>query len=209
MDTCITFDDIFNLYVEHFRGKLLYVLTDACYSGQWTRRLATKLEEREIGACGHLAKEADFLIKVIAACGPHQTAWDGLFSEMAIETDHSGDMVFNRDSMIKVNGMKQTTCSLDSTNIRCFVQAGAECKLQQIPRSVDWDWRDLADKRKKEKIACRVRLLRRVDSGRNYWQKVLVKDGVDEADCFEYVICDGYGRDPPEEIDKMIVDCFY
>lgn len=205
MDACITFDDIFNLYVEHFRGKLLCIVIDACYSGQWTQRLAEKLGERNIGACGHLAKEAGFLIKVVAASGPCQTAWDGLFSEVGMESSKSGEMTFHCNSTIRIDTMEQTTCSLDSTKIRCFVQPGAECKFQEIPRSVDWSWRDLTNARMKRKIACRVRLIRR----KNYWQKVLVQDGEDDDDVFEYVISEGRGRYPPDDIDKMIADCFH
>lgn len=198
----ITFDDIFNLYIEHFHGKLLYIVTDTCYSGQWTRRLAEKLEERNIGACGHLAKKAGFLIKVIAACEANEYATDGLFSEVAISTNDSGSMVFSRQAEIAYN---QTTCNLDSTNIRCFAKPGAKCKFEQIPRSIAWDWQDLADSTKKENIASQVHLV----CGWVSWKKVLTKDKVFTKDGVQHVICDGYGRKPPEEFDKIIVNCFY
>ena len=208
-DACITFDDIFNLYLEHFRGRLLYIVTDACYSGNWTIRLAEKLEERRIGACGHLAKEQKIMIKVIAACRKFESAWDGVFAQEGMKLDNSHSLIFHLDKTIYSGGHKQTTCSLDSTRICCFEESEhtMSCKQQNIPSSVNWSWSDLTNKLKKKKIANRVKVRTHWDRNKrmHYWERVLVRDGTNEKD---YIICSGWGN-PPQNIEMTVTEYLY
>ncbi|XP_065883128.1 uncharacterized protein [Dysidea avara] len=59
-----------------FHGKLLYIFTDCCYSGHWVVELAKYLDDLGIGACGHQARELGLLFKIVASCEQDQKAAD-------------------------------------------------------------------------------------------------------------------------------------
>ena len=84
----VSFSEIYDLYKKYFHGKLLYIVADCCYSGQWVQRLAEYLTSQGIGACGHRARQRGILIKLFAACLPHETARDGAFSNTGVRITH-------------------------------------------------------------------------------------------------------------------------
>ena len=49
----ISFEDLFALYMDHFRGKVLTLVCDCSYSGSWVEQCAMKLDEIGIPSCGH------------------------------------------------------------------------------------------------------------------------------------------------------------
>ena len=73
-DGTISFQEIFALYREHCHGKLMSIVTDCCYSGQWTIDCAKTLDSLGIPPCGHRAREQGILVKVLASCQPDQKA---------------------------------------------------------------------------------------------------------------------------------------
>ena len=78
-DGLISFKDIFQLYKTYLKGKLLYVCSDCCYSGQWLVDCTKCLDEMGIGACGHQAIKHGILLKIVASCIPSQNATLGNF----------------------------------------------------------------------------------------------------------------------------------
>ena len=57
----ITLDEIIKLYTTYFSGKLLYLISDCCYSGQWVRRMADIMDHWKVETCGHQAKRRNVL----------------------------------------------------------------------------------------------------------------------------------------------------
>lgn len=168
-DGTISFRDIYDLYQKYFRGKLLYIVVDCCYSGQWVQCLAEYLISQRIGACGHCSREKDILIKVMAACLPHESAYDGAFSKKGVCT---GDqhyrrcMYFRQSKIFKI----QTPCSLDSTEICCYKKD--KCMWSSIPKDTSWNWSQLADRWQRMRINNRMF---RVCVGKHKYWHVLVK----------------------------------
>ena len=55
-DGIITFQDVFELYLNHLRGKVVYLVCDCSYSGKWRDECMKKYDEIGVGACGHYSK---------------------------------------------------------------------------------------------------------------------------------------------------------
>ena len=72
-DGYITFKDIASLYLQHFRGRILSVISDCSHSGGWIRECMTFLDEQGVRPCGPSAKEMIILIKIFASCHSHQS----------------------------------------------------------------------------------------------------------------------------------------
>lgn len=151
-DGTVSFSEIYSLYKKCFLGRLLYIVVDCCYSGQWVLRLAEYLTSQGIGACGHCSRENNILIKVLAACKPHETAFDGAFSRKAVCTDDHNRICF----MQKKIERGQTPCFLDTTEICCFTSSLADCKWPSIPLDNDWSWSQLADSEQRRSIVNRT-----------------------------------------------------
>ena len=126
-DGTISFSDIYDLYIKHFHGKILYIVADCCFAGQWVQTLAKCLTSQNIGACGHYARDRGILIKIMAACQSDESAIDGAYSERAVFIDVS-DKHLTFDAAKIVTGSKhQTSCFLDTTEIRCSNSPDEEC----------------------------------------------------------------------------------
>ncbi len=192
-DSCITFEEIMDIYLSKFRGKLLYILSDACYSGVWVDKLAACMDRLGIGACGHLAKKEGILIKLIAACERSTFSYDGFFSEEVLSSSESGKLLMNRGNVITKGGNTQTTQSLDTTNIRCFEGPYCECKFYKIQRSIRWKWSDVADRTWRSKMAGQLQTLKNVI----LWRKTIVQNG-----SAKYTIDWGVGFSVPGHIEK-------
>ena len=78
-DGTISFSDIYDLYIKHFHGKILYIIADCCFAGQWVQTLAKCLTSQNIGACGHYARDRGILIKIMAAWQSDELAYDGAY----------------------------------------------------------------------------------------------------------------------------------
>ena len=73
-DGYITFNDIFELYNRHLKGKVLTIISDCSYSGQWLKDCVKVLDEKSILSCGHHCKKNDIQIKVICSCQENEMA---------------------------------------------------------------------------------------------------------------------------------------
>ena len=126
-DGAISFSDIYDIYIKHFHGEILYIVTDCCFAGQWVQNLAKCLTSQNIGACGHYARDRGILIKIMAACQPDESAIDGAYSERAVFIDASDKhLTFDAAKMV-MGTVHQTSCFLDTTKIRCSNLPDEEC----------------------------------------------------------------------------------
>ena len=94
------------------------------------------LDEQGVQPCGHKAREKGILVKMLASCKPNEVATEYQYSVNGAINERSGEMSF----LIAKQLMEaQTTCSIDSSHIRCSNKTVDEpCTLPP-----DSTWRQL------------------------------------------------------------------
>ena len=120
-DGCLTFEDIYDLYNESFKGRYLYVVADCCYSGAWVVECARLLDTDGI-RCNHMVERKKVYIKVFAACLPNEQAYDKFYSQckgvkLHSHSDYSKTIKFaeHRRLYDKNKDKTQTTLGVDFT----------------------------------------------------------------------------------------------
>ena len=121
-DGSVTFEDIYRLYKDFFKGRYLYIVTDCCNSGCWVEECA-RLLDRDGIKCGHSAKYQGVYIKVFAACLPNEPAYDKYYTQCkgvklhSHRTDRSKTIKFaeHRRLRYKSSAASQTTLGVDFT----------------------------------------------------------------------------------------------
>ena len=216
-DGTISFQDIFSLYKEYCKGKVLCIFADCCYSGQWVLDCAKSLDEMGIGACGHKAREQGMLLKIFTSCYPNQKAtMDCYITNKGMylnEEDNSIWLFYNK----KVSDT-QTTHGYDFTKIQCLQMEGptAPCRYPDIPAKCSWKWEDIVSIEYKNRPSSLIYTVRGTDRGRKAWHLVLVErqlredffknvsTGTIDVAKYGYVIKSGWGENPPDDIlDKI------
>ena len=81
--------DMFELYMCHFRARLLYVVCDCSFSGRWAHELAMTLDNYDVLACGHSAKKQGITIKLFASCRATEEAAKMCFIKEAVKFEVS------------------------------------------------------------------------------------------------------------------------
>ena len=211
-DGTISFQDIFDLYMTHFRGRLLHIISDCCYSGNWVHRCTETLDNKlGIPPCGHKARERGVLIKVAASCQGNQKAAEPCFSTDATYVDaNSGIPMSIMDEQLTEH---QTTIFADFTQLICCRDPGSPCPADDAFKN--WKWDDAVS----GEMHRNIHLVRGQDRGRPCWHYVLLSSGdEDHVQGFKeqlrtgtigvadwgYVIVSGWGEDPPHNIrDKV------
>ena len=105
-DGFISFDDIFNIYQAHFRGRLLMIVTDCCYAGQWVLRFKEKRGREYLS-------RSEMLLKVYASCQPNEKAYDGVFTSRNVSINLQQKITLFDRSPIRVGHHSQTPCLED------------------------------------------------------------------------------------------------
>ncbi len=152
----ITFDDIFQLYKKHFRGKQLTLVCDCCYSGEWIRKCAQALDREGIPACGHEAKKKGILIKIHTACSKNEKAYDTVYSNGGVSLDADRNLVFHGNKELhdpKSTTKTQTTASADFTQVSCFKHPDMACNLTNPDITLRWTWQDVVRKSFRDEIS--------------------------------------------------------
>ena len=202
-DGVITFDDIFGLYMDHFRGKRLSIISDCSYSGKWVRDCAKKLDEIGIPSCGHHTREQKILLKIFTACEENQEATISVLAK-TIEVKDGKYMYFPGHGRQLDSGQK--SCLGDFRSIRCRSKSSEPCDITSL--QMKWENRLFKGRF--------VYLVRGKDGDKPAWHYVLVDEDklgdfktkvatgtIDVAD-YGKVLCSGFGKDPPEEKKKII-----
>ena len=201
-DGVISFEDIFALYMDYFRGKLLSLICDCSYSGSWVKKCTKKLDEIEMPSCGHHTREQGILIKVYCSCHHDQQATMLSYCEEGVYIEN-GTLLYSRKKLSE----SQQTSGVDFTIIQC--RRDEEC---EIPAHHTWMDRIINGRY--------VYLVRGKDKDKPAWHYVLVDEkkenqfkaqvATGNIDVAEYgkILYSGWGKDPPEEKKKQINDQF-
>ena len=87
-DGFISFREIMELYMsnQHFKGKVLTIISDCSYSGSWVKEGMAFMDEQGVGPCGHVAKEKGILVKVFASCLANEIPAELAFLHTVVRT---------------------------------------------------------------------------------------------------------------------------
>ena len=198
----ISFQDIYDLYIEHFKGKRLNIISDCSYSGNWVKECAKVYDDQGILYCGHHSREKGILINVSTSCQAYQEATILAYENEAMEVVVN-DLVFTGNKTLSSG---QTTLNRPFSMI-CDNKPEEECKYTRSNQT----WTNLL-----LRLSRRVHLVRGKDRGRPAWHFVFVDEDkvqqfkdkvatgtIDVADYGE-VLYSGWGEDPPQDIiDKV------
>ena len=199
-DGVITFQDIFGLYMDYFRGKRFTIRSDCSYSGNWVKDCVKTLDDLGIPSCGHHARKQGILLGLSCSCGASEEATAFCYVNEACEFDETNKYVVTYSHKKLSSG--QTTKWNDFRRIRCSKTATETC---EIDSKCTWE----------DRIFCKshlVKLVRSKDRGKPVWYYVLVdEDKVEDfkakldswnGDFGDYgiVLESGSGEDPPKDI---------
>ena len=205
-DGVISFEEVFALYMNHFKGKVLTLVCDCSYSGSWVEQWARKLDEIGVPPCGHHTREQGIFIKVFCSCeGDQQATWL-TYSEEGVYVD---EKILKSVQIGKKLTSGQTAYGKCFTCIRCRKTSDEEC---EVPPHHTWVDRIIN--------ADYVYLVRGHDKDRPAWHYVLVdKEKVEEfkdqvttgrIDLAEYgkILRSGWGNNPSEELKEQTMEPF-
>ena len=200
----ITFEDIFGLYFDHFRGKVLTLVCDCSYSGNWVAQCAKKLDEIGIPSCGHYTREQGILINVYCSCRDDEQASMLAFCEEAAFVNEKKELWYRLGEKLSSG---QQTKGASFVVVRCRKKPEEAC---EIPPHHTW-----MDRLFNGPF---LYLVRGKDKGRPAWHYVLVdkekeeefkaqvKTGTVDVANFGKILHSGWGEDPPKEKKKQIDD---
>ena len=209
-DGTISFREIFDLHRQICPEKILYIMPDCCYSGQWAIDCAKTLDSFGIPPCGHRAREQGVLIKVIASCRPDQKAAEPCYSIEGIEVNEYGTLTYYTRN--KVNET-QTFYGTDFTKLTCCRGPDEPCRSEEALKN--WTWEEAID----DGLRSRVYTVRSKDRGRQTWHMALlsnkskehekrfleeVNSGHVDVDKWGYIFESGLGKDPPKSVKDKI-----
>ena len=192
-----------------FRGRVLTIVTDCSYSGNWVKACCQYLDEQGVQPCGHSGDKKGILLKVYASCKPTEVAATYCFSVHAAQNDkNNGTMSYYITKELRET---QHSYGVNCTDIRCGKRFEEPCALPSEYTWHKWDENH------------RVFLVRGNDRGRPAWHYVLLVDdeetikifkektqgdaaGTQSIDVtnFGQVIKSGWGKDPPNEVKDWI-----
>ena len=204
-DGVITFQDIYNLYLKHFRGKRLGITSDCSYSGNWVSECAKVYDEQGILPCGHHSRERGLLINIFTSCQAHQQATILAYVKEGMQLIVK-DVIFHSKTL----SSRQTTINGDFQRIYCNYKPREPC--QYTSTNATWENMMLHQDR--------VFVVHSKDKGEPTWYYVLVdndktqqfKDALSSnaIHLTEYgkILDSGYGVNPPNNVDKNIKQRF-
>ena len=210
-DGFITFRDIAELYLNHFRGRVLTIISDCSHAGQWLKQLQAFLDEQGVQPCGHSARDKGILMKLFASCQSNEVPYCLLYSIRANNNDKNIGTAFIKPSGFEV-ALAQHTKRINSTFISCKNKSIDEpCTLK--PGNT---WH-------KRSITNRIFMVRGEDQGHRAWHYVLLVDDQDTIDRFKeqtqgenagkstinvrdygQVLKSGWGDEPPNDVKEWI-----
>ena len=207
-DGTISFNEIFALYRKHCPGKLMSIITDCCYSGQWTIDCAKTLDSLGIPPCGHRAREQGILVKVLASCQPDPRAAEPCYSVEGVTVKDDGTVGIHTKQLAQ-----QTSTACNATRLTCCRGPDESCCSDEALKN--WTWQEALHRR----LWNSVQTVRLSDQGRPTWHYLLLSDKSEEYKKrfservksgsinlteWGYVIASGEGTDPPREMRRKI-----
>ena len=126
-DGVITFQDIFGLYMDYYRGKRLTIQSDCSYSGNWIKDCVKILDDLGIPSCGHYTREQGILLRLFCSCGANEEATALCYITEAHEFDEINKMIITYTDKKLSSG--QTTKWGDFRKIRCSQTTTEKCQI--------------------------------------------------------------------------------
>ena len=196
-----------DLYTQHFKGRVLTIISDCSYSGSWVREAMAFMDEQGVGPCGHVAKEKGILVKVFTSCLANEIPAELAFSTHCAKNNEStGEMTYNIVYQTKEIHDGQHPSGVDFTEVQCKNKIKQRCTMASGSTWDQWS------------TAKRIFLVRGIDRSRSAWYYVKVEDSEETREAFfeaidsrsvdvtkfgEPLEC-GWGEDPPEEVIEKI-----
>ena len=215
-DGVISFTDILSLYDKYLKERLLAIYADCSYSGQWVLDYANYLDEMGIEACGHqLIKQKKFL-KIFTSCRPNQKVNSKSYATKALNFNEKDDSLWVYTNIELSPGQNTYGCNFSQSQCLNLGGPSAPCQISSIPSRLRWNWKDIVDVERDNRPGSRVFTVRGKDKGREAWHIVLVEkdllksfhetvsSGTVDVAKFGYVIKSGWGRDPPDDLIKLL-----
>ena len=202
-DGVISLEEVLDLYQRFFKHRMLYIVSDCSFSGQWVVQAVEFLDRLGIPPCGHHSLAQGVLLKVWATCKQLDRAQllHGVREMMKISDDRV--LVFYSREHRQL-----TMCSID---ICCQSKMLNSC--EGTPKMPSLRWSD----RLRSSL---IFLVRGKDKGRAAWHYVMVDEvklnafreqvasgNVDVAN-YGTVLCSGWGVDPPDDIRSQVSSFF-
>ena len=204
-DGVITFQDIFGLYMDCFRGKRLTIRSDCSYSGNWIKDCVKTLDDRGILSCGHHTREQGILLKICCSCGADEEATALCYITEANEFDEINKYVVIDNNKELSSG--QTTKYGDFRQIRCSRSATKTCEVNS---TCTWEDRMFYK-------GHLVYLVHGKDRDRPVWHFVLfdskekveafkakVNTGIIDVADYGKVLYSGWGKNPLKDIVRKV-----
>ena len=202
-DGFITFQDIYDVYFQCFRGRRLAIISDCSHSGNWVKECAMMYDNEKIPACGHHSREKGMLLSILTSCKSHQQATILVYVKEAMEIVAS-DVVYAYN---KVLSSGQQTTRGTFMKILCNSMPDKDCQYL----GSEYIWQNMILKRDK------VRIVRGLDNGKSVWHYVILDEEkeqlfndvskiADRINVVEYgdILYSGWGNDPPQDIRETI-----
>ncbi len=192
------------LYTEHFKKRVLTIVSDCSYSGRWVKEAMTFMDTQGVGPCGHQAKEKGILVKVLASCYANEVPAELAFSTHAATNNKNTGIIIYYINRKEIHD-DQHTSGLDFTAVQCNNKIDQPCTMALNSTWQQWN------------RGKRTYLVRGEDRGRRVWHYLLLVDdeetmkefhqkmggSVDFAD-YGQILKSGWGEDPSEETKKWI-----
>ena len=205
-DGYISFRDIADLYIQHFTGRVLYIISDCSYSGKWVESCKEFLFDIGVQPCGHSARKKGIKLKVYSSCQADQIGSSLIYSARGNGNDEITGTKYTENNFSVAPD--QTTCAVDFTKIICGNTPEEECAL--IPTFTFHDKASMT----------RIHIVRGNDKkGKPAWHCVLLIDDPETFHRFEenqkmgrkvdlndygLIIKSGRGQEPPQQVQDWI-----
>jgi hypothetical protein len=121
-DGFITFADLAALYLQHLRGRILWLISDCSQSGSWARDCMNFLDKQGVGPCGHKAKDKGILIKFHGSCVSYEVPRQLAHTVYGCRNDKNTGCLVYTSHYISLQGKvadDQHTCGINFTELRC------------------------------------------------------------------------------------------
>lgn len=186
-------------------GKLLAIISDSSYSGNWVHRCAMILDSQKIPPCGHKTNEVALQVRVHCSAREDEEAQQLCYSMKGVTATSDGDFSY-RDTDLSAS---QHTCCGDFTKLVCCKDPGDPCRMDDDIR--DWTWTDVVT----GKLRKSIYIIQGHQNKRKCWYIILlfnkgdefikkyeaqVKLGEIETSEWGYVLQSGGGETPPKEV---------
>jgi hypothetical protein len=205
-DGTISFQEIFNIRASSI--KVLNIVSDCSYSGQWVRECAKTLDSLHIPPCGHRARENGAMIKVFASCQPHEEAAEPCYSIEGVRV--RGDGVLSTSSNKLTH---QKPICFNSTRLVCCRGPGSPCPKTTFQHLT---WENAVDK------STNLHLVQRREGQRDMWYYLILhrvgdvyheefqsryrRDPSLRLSDWGYILESGKGRNPPQEVNEKVLN---